>query len=287
MQLLKNTKPLCAVLLKNAEFDVHYYKRHLGDYAKKAGHLSPLEHGVYSLILDSYYDREQAPTLVEATRWARARTEEEKSAVLAVLDEFFKLDGERYVQKRVEEELAEYRSKAETNRLIAVAREEQKRARRANDSAKNVEPEEHDSCTTGQPNHKPLTINQEPRTNSTPLSSGDDVLSCPAGSIVNLYHEFMPENPRVKVLNDARKKAIRQRWLQAKDLDCAPFGYTTRADGLAAWQRFFQVCAQSAFLTGKGLSQAGRPPFVADIDFIFSPSGFAKILENKYHREAV
>lgn len=31
---------------------------------------------------------------------------------------------------------------------------------------------------------------------------------------------------------------------------------------------------------------AGKPPFVADIDFIFSPGGFAKTLENKYHRDA-
>jgi len=141
---------------------MHYYKRHLGDYAKKAGHLSPLEHGVYTLILDSYYDREQAPTLIEATRWARARTEEEKAAVLAVLDEFFTLADDRYSQKRVEEELGEYRDKAETNRVIAVAREQRKRERRENDTTKVVAPEEHEPCTTGQPNQEPRTINQEP-----------------------------------------------------------------------------------------------------------------------------
>lgn len=142
---------------------MHYYKRHLGDYAKKAGHLSPLEHGVYTLILDSYYDREQAPTLIEATRWARARTEDEKAAVLAILDEFFTLaqDG-RYSQKRVEEELGEYKGKAETNRVIAVAREQRKRERRENEANTNVAPEEHEPCTTGQPNQEPLTINQEP-----------------------------------------------------------------------------------------------------------------------------
>ena len=45
---------------------MNYYKRHLGDYAKKAGHLSTWEHGAYTLILDAYYDRELAPTLEEA-----------------------------------------------------------------------------------------------------------------------------------------------------------------------------------------------------------------------------
>jgi uncharacterized protein YdaU (DUF1376 family) len=33
---------------------VNYYERHLGDYAKDAGHLSMLEHGAYSLLLDRY-----------------------------------------------------------------------------------------------------------------------------------------------------------------------------------------------------------------------------------------
>lgn len=148
---------------------MHYYKRHLGDYAKKAGHLSPLEHGVYTLILDSYYDREQAPTLIEATRWARARTEDEKSAVLAVLDEFFKLENGRYVQNRVEEELGHYQGKAETNRVIAVERERRKRERREHESCTNGAPEYHDPHTFGQPNQEPRTKNQEPEKTNTPI----------------------------------------------------------------------------------------------------------------------
>lgn len=153
---------------------MHYYKRHIGDYAKKAGHLSPLEHGVYNLIIDSYYDREQAPTLLEATRWARARTEDEKIAVQTVLEEFFILDGDRYHQKRITEELASYHGKAETNRAIAVQREEQKRARKSNDSSQERAPEEHESCTTGQPNHKPLTTNQEKESRARGVRLPDD-----------------------------------------------------------------------------------------------------------------
>lgn len=110
-------------------------------------------------------------------------------------------------------------------------------------------------------------------------------VACPADAIVELYHELMPDNPRVKVLNDARRGAIRSRWKEAARLTCRPFGYDNLADGLKAWREFFEVCADSPFLTGKTPPQKGRPPFVADIDFLMSPSGFAKILENKYHRE--
>lgn len=125
--------------------------------------------------------------------------------------------------------------------------------------------------------HKPLT--------PVPVDP-DDIRACPAGTLVNLYHDLMPLNPRVKVLSKARKSVIRARWLEAAALNCEPFGYTTKSAGLEAWRQFFEVCAESKFLTGRAPPKAGQPAFIANIDFIFSPSGFAKTLENKYHRDA-
>jgi hypothetical protein len=121
---------------------------------------------------------------------------------------------------------------------------------------------------------------------TTSLSAGADPLACPLEKLVAAYHELMPLNPRVKVLNDGRKKSIRARWLEAAHLDCKPFGYKTQADGLESWRAFFKVCAESKFLTGRAAAQQGKPPFLADLDFLLSPGGFTKCLENKYHREA-
>jgi hypothetical protein len=119
-----------------------------------------------------------------------------------------------------------------------------------------------------------------------PMSSDDDLRLCPTGTLVDLYHELMPMNPRLKVLSDARKSAIRARWVDAAKLDCEPFGYNTKAAGLVAWRKFFAMCAESKFLTGLAPAPPGKPAFIADIDFLFSPGGFAKTLENKYHRDA-
>lgn len=94
---------------------MNYYKRHIGDYAKKAGHLSLLEHGVYTLLLDAYYDREQAPTRAEAMRISRCRTDEELAALDAVLSDFFDLKDGRYVQARVEEEFVKAEAQARAN----------------------------------------------------------------------------------------------------------------------------------------------------------------------------
>jgi hypothetical protein len=110
-------------------------------------------------------------------------------------------------------------------------------------------------------------------------------VNCPIDLIVQAYHRAMPENPRCRIVTAARKSAIRARWREAAKLkDVGPFGYDTPEQGVRAWGKFFQICEQSDFLAGRTTSSDGRPPFIADIDFLMSPSGFVKILENKYHR---
>jgi uncharacterized protein YdaU (DUF1376 family) len=143
---------------------MHYYKRNLGDYAKKAGRLSMLEHGAYTLLMDAIYDREIFPTLEEALDWAWARDEAEIAAVKFVLSKFFEPqeDG-RYVQKRICDELMDYKAKAETNARIAKEREERRKSK--NVPSRTV----HEPCeekNEASPNHKPLTINHKPLTNN-------------------------------------------------------------------------------------------------------------------------
>ncbi|WP_151790069.1 YdaU family protein [Acinetobacter junii] len=146
---------------------MHYYKRNLGDYAKKAGRLTMLEHGAYNQLLDAIYDREEFPTLEQALDWTWARDESEITAVKFVLSKFFEAqeDG-RYVQNRIKEELEAYKSKAENNARIAKEREEKRKngKRSANDSSPSV----HETCGKeheASPNHKPVTNNHKPVTN--------------------------------------------------------------------------------------------------------------------------
>jgi uncharacterized protein YdaU (DUF1376 family) len=133
---------------------MHYYKRNLGDYAKKAGRLTMLQHGAYTLLIDSCYDREVFPTLEQALEWTWASTEAEVEAVKFVLSRFFVLDKEGcFVQDRILQELLHYHKNADTNKRIADERE----AKRRENSTKRVQ-----GVNEATPNHKPLTINQEP-----------------------------------------------------------------------------------------------------------------------------
>lgn len=144
---------------------MHYYKRNIGDYHKKAGRLSMLEHGAYTLLLDACYDRERFPTLEEALDWAWARTDEEEAAVKFVLKKFFtEIDGV-YVQNHIQEELDAYKAKAETNARIAKEREEKRK--KGKQGVNDLPPVVNESCDVGNeppPNHKPLTNNHKPIT---------------------------------------------------------------------------------------------------------------------------
>jgi uncharacterized protein YdaU (DUF1376 family) len=138
---------------------MHYYKRNLGDYAKKAGRLSMLQHGSYTLLIDACYDRERFPTLEEAIEWTWASSTAEIEAVEFVLRKFFVLENGVYVQKRIQEEIEEYRAKSEINARIAKDRET-KRAEKRTNRVQDVDessPETHDSP----PNQEPRTKNQD------------------------------------------------------------------------------------------------------------------------------
>lgn len=173
---------------------MHYFKRNIGDYHKKAGRLSMLEHGAYTLLIDSCYDRERFPTLEEAIDWCWARSPEEIAAVTFVLSKFFALSDGRYVQARIQDEISAYHSMALKNKEIAEKREADKRTKRAGNSTNRAP-----VVNEPPPNQEPLTINQEPI----------DQKTCSATACVsadeNLFPKFWGLYPRKVGKADAQK----------------------------------------------------------------------------------
>lgn len=113
---------------------MNYYERHLGDYARDTGHLTMLEHGAYTLLLDRYYASEDGIPAEQVHRLARARTDDEKAAVDAVLGEFFHLDGGIWIHHRAEREIAKFTEKhleREAERQNETDRKRRYRERRA------------------------------------------------------------------------------------------------------------------------------------------------------------
>lgn len=95
-----------------------YFKFHIGDYRRETQHLTLLEHGVYMSLMSTYYTNEKPLPKDERQlfRLAGARTDDEKQAVLDIVNEFFKPTETHWVHSRIDFELSEYHAKAEVNR---------------------------------------------------------------------------------------------------------------------------------------------------------------------------
>jgi len=217
--------------------NMHYYKRNLGDYAKKTGRLTMLQHGAYTLLIDSCYDREKFPTLEQAIEWTWASTEAEIEAVKFVLSRFFTLgeDGE-YVQERILAELLDYHSKADKNKTIAIEREAKRRENRTN-RAQVVD--------ESPPNHKPITNNHKP--SNTP----------PDGVSQSVWDDFVKQRKAKKapvsdtVITKIRNQAEKAGWsLEDALAEICARGWTGfNADWVKEKQTFAQVAADVARTT--------------------------------------
>jgi uncharacterized protein YdaU (DUF1376 family) len=131
---------------------LHYYTFNIGDYRRDTFHLTLLEHGVYRQLIDSYYLNEKPlpPDTAVVMRTHSARTKEEKSAVLAVLENFFSLTEEGWVHKGCEKNIEQYRKKSDLARVSAETRWSKRNA--------NALPTDSDRYA----NHKPITNNHKP-----------------------------------------------------------------------------------------------------------------------------
>ena len=242
---------------------MHFYQFHIGDYKSHTHHLSLTEDLAFRRLLDHYYLHEVPIKQLDIARQIGMRDNEQD--VLTVLDEFFVSTEAGYINPRADEEISKYRKFSEDGKKGAAMRWQKPPNGEANSP----------------PNATPMaTNNQEPITNNH-----KPILACPVEKLIDVYHTAFPDGSRVKVITAARRAAAKARWLEASRLNVQPFRYANEAEGLAAWRKFFEVCAESDFLTGKVAPQAGRQTWVADFDFFMQPSSFAKCLENKYHRE--
>lgn len=101
---------------------MHFYPRHLGDYARDAGHLSLAEHGAYTILLDRFYATEKPFSEREAVQICRPRNKAEREAVQRVLEDFFIKTSAGYVNKRALEEIDKMHAKRLKAKESAEAR---------------------------------------------------------------------------------------------------------------------------------------------------------------------
>lgn len=235
---------------------MNYYKRHIGDYARDTGHLSALEHGIYTLLLDWYYTNERPIPTEKAFRIAKANRMETET----VLSEFFHDTPEGWIHHYADREIADYKRRSEINTAIGKLGGRPRKTETVTERKPNANP-----ATS----HKPVTIEEQEH-----LSPAGDAQQCPQAEIVSLYHELLPANPRMKVWDGERAKALRTRWRE-----------DPKRQNLDYWRAFFGHVAKSPFLTGQVAGQGGRA-FLPGLDWLLKPANFAKVIEDRYHEKS-
>lgn len=112
------------------------------------------------------------------------------------------------------------------------------------------------------------------------VSEADDVAKQKASSInpclhneiIALYHEILPACRKVRRWTNARQKLLQQRWKE-----------DVKHQSLEFWRTYFEHVFQSEFLMGRVVTQNGRVPFLADLEWLIKPSNFTNVIEGKYH----
>jgi hypothetical protein len=90
---------------------------------------------------------------------------------------------------------------------------------------------------------------------------------CPYDDIIALYHKLCPTNTHMRERTKARDDHLRARWREYPDL--------------LWWEQFFEIVAESKFLTGR-VSTRDRKPFLASLPWLVMPENFAKVLDGNY-----
>lgn len=264
---------------------MNYYERHIGDYLKDTAHLSLLEHGIYTRLMDVYYTREAAIPADQVARLIGARSKEEREALDAVLQEFFTQGADGWMQERCEREIERYQDK-------------QAKAKRSANARWNAQPSQSDGNADASadamrthsegnaPRARPQTPDTNPQTQLIPEPTGsvgkpDALPACPTQDVIDVYHEVLPELPRVRLLNDKRKRDIGQRWrwvLTSKKADHSRRAETAE-QALGWFREYFGRARENDFLMGRGPRSGEHANWQCDIDFLLSERGMKHVIE--------
>jgi uncharacterized protein YdaU (DUF1376 family) len=142
---------------------MHYFQFNIGDYASHTQRLSLLEDLAYRRLLDEYYlhERPLNSGLTSVARQIGMRDHEDE--VQFVLESFFQLSEDGWINKRADEEIAHYKGKIEQASKAGKASAE----RRSNGRSTDVQPTN---------NQQPITNKHKPKnTVATPEGVTDSV----------------------------------------------------------------------------------------------------------------
>jgi uncharacterized protein YdaU (DUF1376 family) len=150
---------------------MNYYPHHIGDFNSATRHLTRTERSVYRDLIELYYDTE-APLCSDLDKLCRlvlARSDEERTAVEQVLNEFFTEIDQGWSHSRCDAEIARYHGNKEAKSAAgkaSAAKRASKSQHKASGATSGGDHLNNGSATDVQQPLNGCATNQEPRTNN-------------------------------------------------------------------------------------------------------------------------
>lgn len=121
----------------------------------------------------------------------------------------------------------------------------------------------------------------EAETEAEIYSSSAKLPTCPTQSVIDLYHEVLPEMPQVRMTTRSRDKAIGHFWkfvLTSKKQTGEPRAKTH--EQASAWIRsYFEMARHNDFLMGRVPRAGTHANWKCDLDFLLSERGMKQVIE--------
>lgn len=115
-----------------------------------------------------------------------------------------------------------------------------------------------------------------------PTAPAPGLPKCPVDQFIGVYHEVLPEMPRIRILDDEKRgKEIRGFWrwvLTSKKTNGDP--RATTQDEAMQWVRsYFERARENDFLMGRSPRSAGHENWRCDLDFLMTGKGKRHVIE--------
>ena len=265
---------------------MQWYKHYIGDFQRDTGHLSLTERGAYRALLDHHYATEK-PLPADATALARlvgAQTKAERDAVPAVLEQFWTLTGDGWINARAQIEMGKTDARRETNRAVAQAREQARNVTGSgtNRSTNRATNRSTIGVTNAQPIQTPDTREDQKRSSADePPTAIDARLSQVTDEAIEAYNRLLAEPlalPKALPVGIERKRGWIRRSLRTIREVCR-VAYGTERIEPRFWADYFATQADDDFIAGRSPRGKGHENWRPDFEYLTRPDVIAKAFE--------
>ena len=230
---------------------MHYYQFNIGDYLSHTKHLDVMEDLAYRRLLDLYYLHERPLNSGIASVARQIGMRDHENEVKSVLEEFFHLSQDGWINDRANKEIKHFHSKIDQASRAGKASAERRMSARSTDV----------QLTN---NHKPVTNNQELLTSTSKTKTvAQSACNRPEGVLESLWDDFL-------TLRKAKKAPLTASALKGIEREA-------KKAGMNIEEALYECCARG--WTGFKAEWIKKEPF--DVG-----SATRKILERELEKEA-